>query len=116
MRVMASGFRVSGPWAAGAALALLFTQRQGAALVLTLSFLAAIISGLWLEHVLWQVLQPGRPRLTKPLFWQAAGRMGFLAGASVVLFVFRRQVDLWAVALGVTLALAGWVWAGVRSK
>lgn len=116
MRVMAPGFRASAPWALGIAVALLMNHRPGAALVLTLSFLAAIISGLWLEYVVWHVLQPGRPRLTKPLLWQAAGRMGFLAGAGVILFLYRRQVDLWAVALGVTLAVAGWVWAGVRSK
>lgn len=116
MKLMFQGFRASAPWALGAALALLMNHRPGAALVLTLSFLAAIISGLWLEHVLWQVLQPGRPRLSKPLFWQAAGRMGFLVGALAVLFMFRRQVELWAVASGLTLAVAGWVWAGVRSK
>jgi hypothetical protein len=42
--------------------------------------------------------------------------MGFLAGAFAVLFVYRRQVELWAVALGLTLAVVGWTWAGVRSK
>ncbi|GBC79178.1 MAG: hypothetical protein ACOY7U_05120 [Acidobacteriota bacterium] len=116
MKVMGSGLPVSAPLAGAAAVVLLLTHRPGAALVLTLSFLTAIISGLWLEHVLWQVLQPGRPRLTRPLFWQAAGRMGFLAGAFAVLFVYRRQVELWAVALGLTLAVVGWTWAGVRSK
>lgn len=116
MRVMATGFRASAPWVLGAAVGLLMYRRPHAALVLTLSFLAAIISGLWLEHVLWHLLQPARPRLTKPLLWQAAGRMGFLAGVLAVLFVYRRQVELWAVALGVTLAVAGWVWAGLRSK
>lgn len=116
MRLTALGFRSSAPWALAAAVLLLMNHRLGAALVLTLSFLAAIISGLWLEHVLWRVLQPGRPRLSKPLLWQAAGRMSFLVGALSVLFLFRRQVELWAVALGLTLAVAGWVWAGVRSK
>lgn len=114
MRVLSAGVRASAPLALAAGAALLRMDRRGAALVLTLSYLAAIISGLWLEHVLARVLQPGRPRLARPLIWQAVGRLGFLAGLLALLFVFRRQVELWAVAAGWTLALAGWFWAGVR--
>lgn len=114
MKPLAAGVRASAGLALSAGAALLWAGRSGAAVVLTLSYLAAIISGLWLEHVLVRVLQPGRPRLARSLIWQAMGRMGFLAGFLALLFVFRRQVELWAVAAGWTVALAGWFWAGVR--
>lgn len=114
MKTLAFGLRASAPLAAALATLFWWLKNPETALVLTLGYLAAIISGLWLEHVLGRVLQPGRPRLAKPLVWQGIGRVGFLAVVLAVLFFFRGRVELWAVAVGWTVALVGWVWAGLR--
>ncbi|MGC8917404.1 MAG: hypothetical protein ACP5NF_10550 [Thermoanaerobaculum sp.] len=116
MRVMAAALRSSASVALGAGLALAASGRAQAAAALTVSWLAVTISALWLEHLLWRVLQPGRPRLTKSLAWQAVARMAFLLGVAAVLFVLRRDLELWAVGAGVTVAVVGWVWAGLKAR
>ncbi|MCS7181826.1 MAG: hypothetical protein NZ869_01765 [Thermoanaerobaculum sp.] len=116
MSALSRGGWLSAGLVAVVGLGLVVLGQGKAALALTAAALVAMISALWLERVLTRVIQPGRLRLTKSLVWQGLSRLVFLVVAGAAFYVVRRQVEGWAVALGVTLAMVGWVWAGVRGR
>lgn len=96
------------------ALALLLTGHLPAALALTIGSAVVIINGLWLERALWYVAQPRRPRLTASFFWHTGGRLAFLAAWGAVVYYARNYLELWAVALGITIGVLGWAWSGLQ--
>lgn len=98
------------------ALALLLTGHLPAALALTIGSGVVIISGLWLERVLWYVAQPGRPRLTAGFLWHTGGRLAFLAAWVVAVYCARNYLELWAVALGISIGVLGWAWSGLQRE
>lgn len=96
------------------ALALLLTGQLPAAAALTIGSAVVIISGLWLERVLRYVAQPGRPRLRAGFFWHTGGRLALFAIWAVGVYYARNYLEFWAVALGITIGLLGWVWSGLQ--
>jgi hypothetical protein len=113
---LARAVRASSLLAALAALGLAAWGQKRAAFILTASCAVVIISGLWLERVVRHVLQPGRPRLSRGILWQAVGRLAFLAVAAGVLFLLGSPEDLWPAAAGVTVGVVGWAWAGISGR
>jgi len=99
--------------AAGAVLVLL--DRHVAALVLTLTAAVGIINALWLEQALTSVLQPGRPRVSRRAIVLVVARLALWGLLFAVIYVLRRQVDLWAVAAGMGCFLLALALEGLRS-
>jgi len=92
-----------------AGIVLVVLDRHVAALVLTLTAAVGIINTLWLEKALTSVLQPGRPRMSRRAVVLVVARLVLWGLLFAVIYVLRRQVDLWAVAAGMgcfLLALA----------
>jgi hypothetical protein len=96
-----------------AAAALALGGRPEAALVLTLSAAIAMINALWLERALDRVLQPGKPQFPRGAVLLLLGRWGLWFGFLVVLFVLRRHLPLWAVAVGLTCFMIALASAGL---
>jgi len=99
-----------------AAAAFVISGRTSAAFVLTASWAVVIISGLWLERVVRHAVQPGRPRFTPSVAWQAFGRWAFLGAAAAVLYAVRHHVAWEAAAAGITIAVATWLWVGLSGR
>jgi len=112
--------------AVGLALALTFgiililLDKPLSALVLTATAAVAIINGLWLERLLVNVLQPGRPRVSRGAVVLLVGRLLLWGALFGVLWLLREHVELWAVAVGlgcflVALGAAG-AFTGARGE
>ena len=85
------------------------------ALALTATATVGMINGLWLEGLLEGMLQPGRPRLSRPVVWTLAARWALWGLLFAVLYLLRERVELWAVAVGVACFLVAIAVAGTRA-
>ncbi len=74
-----------------------------------------IINTHWLERLLDRLLQPGGPRVDAGVVLRAAARL-LLLGVGVAVLVLVPQVDLIAVAIGVTAPVIALVAEGVRGS
>lgn len=95
-----------------AGLATTLLGRPLAALVLTVTAAVGIINSLWLERVMVRMLQPGRAQVARSTALLILARIGLWGLLFAMLYVLRRDLELWAVAAGmgcflVALALAG---------
>ena len=76
------------------------------ALALTVAAGVGIINAIWLEGLLWGVLQPGAPHLTRGAIGVLAARWALWGLLFVVWYLMRKRIELWAVAVGVACSLA----------
>jgi len=99
---------------AAAGLVLTLLDKPLSAFVLTLTVAVGIINALWLERLLELVLQPGRARFSRSAILLLIARMVLWGGLFAVVFLLRRRIEVWAVAVGIGCLLAGLAAAGVR--
>lgn len=85
------------------------------ALALTLTVAVGMINALWLERLLGRVLQPGRPRF-KGTIGLVVARFALWGFLFVVLFLLRRHIQVWVVAVGVAIVLVGLATVGWRGE
>jgi hypothetical protein len=102
--------------ALAAGIVLILLDKPLSALALTVTAGVAIINGLWLERLLYKVLQPGRPRFSRGAVVLLLVRLALWGALFGTLYAVRERIELWAVAVGlgcylVALAVAG---AGAR--
>jgi hypothetical protein len=97
----------------GASAIVLWLGKPWTAFALILTAAVGMISGLWLEVLLAQVLQPGKPRITRwaVLLW--LGRLALWSALFGLLYVLRARVEMWGVAVGVTCVLAALAAVGI---
>lgn len=86
------------------------------ALALTLTVAVGMINALWLERVLLRVLQPGRARFGKGAVTLLVARFALWGLLFAVLFLLRRHIQVWVVAVGVGIVLVGLAVAGWRGE
>lgn len=100
----------------GTATALVLTlfDKPLSAFVLTLTVAVGIINALWLERLLELVLQPGRARFSWRAVLLFVARLMLWGGLFAVVFLLRRRIEVWAVAVGIGCLLAGLAAAGMR--
>jgi len=89
--------------------------RPWSALALTATATVGMINGLWLEGLLEGMLQPGRPRMSRPVVFALAARWVLWGLLFAVLVLLRERVELWAVAVGVACFLVAIGVAGTQT-
>lgn len=99
---------------AAAGLALTLLDKPLSALVLTLTVAVGIINARWLERLLELVLQPGRARFSWGAVLLFVTRLALWGGLFAVVFLLRRRIEVWAVAVGIGCLLTGLAAAGMR--
>jgi predicted outer membrane lipoprotein len=86
------------------------------ALALTLTVSVGIINALWLERLFSKVLQPGRARFSKGAVALLVARLALWGLLFAVLFLLRRHIQVWVVAVGVAIVLCGLATVGWRGE
>ncbi|MEW6338923.1 MAG: hypothetical protein ACOY3Y_18960 [Acidobacteriota bacterium] len=100
--------------AAGAGVALVALDKPVTAFVLTFTAAVGIINSLWLERLFLNVLQPGRPRVSRRALVLLIARLGLWGLLFAVLVAVRDRVELWAVAAGMGCFLVALACAGLK--
>lgn len=108
-------------WVAGIAMAvtgivLTASGMPVSALALTLTVAVGMINALWLERVLLRVLQPDQARFGKGAIALLVARFALWGLLFAVLYLLRRHIQVWVVAVGVAIVLVGLAVAGWRGE
>jgi len=103
------------PVTLGAAGVVNWLGKPWSALVLTVTAAVGMINGFWLEGLLEGMLQPGRPRMSRPVVFALAARWVLWGLLFAVLVLLRERVELWAVAVGVACFLVAIGVAGTQT-
>jgi hypothetical protein len=98
------------------ALALVTTAWGSLAAALTLTVTAAIgiLSTSFLEGALVRILQPGRPRMTQSAVLMLLGHLALWGIFLAVVYWWRQQVEMWAVAAGIGCFVLGLSLGGMQ--
>jgi hypothetical protein len=99
----------------GALVELLVLRSWIGAASLTGAGAVVIINTHWLDRLLERLLQPGGPRVDAGVVLRAAARL-LLLGLGVAVLLLVPQVDLIAVAIGVTAPVIALVAEGIRGS
>jgi hypothetical protein len=102
--------------AVAASLVVMVLGHLGAAVVLTGTAVIGSINTICLEGVLVRILQPGRPRFTRGAAALLIVHVAVWALFFAVLYRWRHDIELWAVAVGIGCFLIGLSGAGAKSE